>query len=82
MSNNLLSEQVRAARMLLRWNQQDLASASSVSLGTIKRLEAKPGVIDAHAPTINAIRLAFERAGIELISQNGGGPGVRLKQSR
>ena len=34
------SELVRAARALLRWEQRDLAAASSVSLPTIKRLEA------------------------------------------
>jgi hypothetical protein len=41
----LQSELVRAARALLRWEQRDLANASSVSLPTIKRLESKPGGI-------------------------------------
>ena len=35
----MTSEQIRAARMLLRWEQKDLAAASQVSLPTIKRLE-------------------------------------------
>ena len=35
----LSSELVRAARALLRWEQRDLATASSVSLPTVKRLE-------------------------------------------
>ena len=39
----LSSELVRAARALLRWEQRDLAIASSVSLPTVKRLEVKAG---------------------------------------
>ena len=33
------SEVIRAARALLRWDQRNLAEASSISLPTIKRLE-------------------------------------------
>ena len=75
----LTSEQIRAARALLRWEQKDLASASGVSLPTIKRLEAKPGPLNAHGPTINALRSALLDAGVQFISENGGGPGVRLR---
>jgi len=32
---------IRAARALLRWDQRQLAEASSVSLATVKRLEAR-----------------------------------------
>ena len=39
----LTSELIRAARALLRWDQRKLAEASSISLPTVKRLEAKPG---------------------------------------
>jgi hypothetical protein len=58
-----------------------LAEASSVSLPTIKRLEAKPGILVAHAPTRAALVRALECAGIEFIDENGGGAGVRLKKS-
>ena len=74
------SELVRAARALLRWEQRDLAEASTVSLPTIKRLEARPGALVAHDRTIADIRRAFERAGIEFIDENGGGPGLRLRK--
>jgi transcriptional regulator with XRE-family HTH domain len=77
MSVELSSELLRAARALLRWDQQDLAKASEVSLPTIKRLEAKPGVLNAHKPTVAALRRALESAGIEFT--NGNGPGVRLR---
>jgi hypothetical protein len=74
----LSSEVVRAARALLRWEQRDLETASSVSLPTIKRLESKPGIMAAHPSTVLALRRALESGGIEFIDENGGGPGVRL----
>jgi hypothetical protein len=74
----LTSEQVRAGRMLLRWEQKDLALASKVSLPTIKRLEGQPGPIRANPVTIAAIERAFVDAGIEFIGENGGGTGVRV----
>jgi transcriptional regulator with XRE-family HTH domain len=74
----LTSELVRAARALLRWEQRQLAEASSISLPTIKRLEAKPGVLVAHNSTVAALRAAFEAAGVEFT--NGDRPGVRMRQ--
>jgi predicted transcriptional regulator len=76
----LTSEQVRAARALLRWEQLNLAEASAVSLPTIKRLEIRPGRINSYASTLSALRSALESAGIEFIEENGGGPGVRLRK--
>ena len=76
----LSSELLRAARALLRWEQRDLAAASSVSLPTIKRLESMPGIMAAHLSTITALRKALEGAGIEFIEENGGGPGIRLRK--
>jgi hypothetical protein len=52
------SEQVRAARALLRWEQKDLAAATKISLPTIKRLETIRGDLPAQARTIEAFRLA------------------------
>jgi hypothetical protein len=76
----LTSEQVRAARALLRWEQKDLAGASTVSLPSIQRLETKPGPLAAQPRTVAAIRAALEQAGVEFIPENGGGPGVRLRK--
>ena len=76
----LSSELIRAARALVRWEQRDLAEASSVSLPTIKRLKSKPGFMAAHMSTVAALRKALEAAGIEFIEENGGGPGVRLRK--
>ncbi len=76
----LSSELIRAARALVRWEQRDLALASSVSLPTIKRLESRPGIMAAHMSTVAALRKALESAGVEFIDENGGGPGVRLRK--
>ncbi len=73
-------EQIKAARALLRWSQEDLSDASSVSLPTIKRLEAASGTLGGRQKTSDAITLALETAGVEFIPKNGGGPGVRLKK--
>ena len=77
---SLSSELIRAARALLRWEQRDLSSASSVSLPTIKRLESRPGPLGAHGSTVAALRKAIELAGVEFIDENGGGAGVRLRK--
>lgn len=74
----LTSEQLRAARALLRWEQRDVADASKVSLPSIKRLEGKPGQLGAQDRTVEAIRSALEAAGVEFIPENGGGAGVRM----
>jgi transcriptional regulator with XRE-family HTH domain len=74
----MTSEQVRAARMLLRWEQKELARKSGISLPTIKRLESQPGTLSAYADTIAAIRKAFEDQGIEFL--NGDMPGARLRK--
>lgn len=74
----LTSEHVRAARALLRWEQQTLAERSGVSLPSIKRLETRPGPLGAYETTIAVIRATFEKAGIEFM--NGDAPGVRLRK--
>jgi predicted transcriptional regulator len=76
------SEQMRAARALLRMEQKDLAESSGVSLPSIKRLETQPGPLAAQARTINSIRHALEKAGVIFVDENGEGPGVRLKKKK
>lgn len=73
------SEQVRAARALLRWEQKDLAKASGVSLPTVIRLERDPGPLKGYARTVALIRGAFEAEGLVfLMPGDGGGEGVRF----
>jgi predicted transcriptional regulator len=70
--------QLKAARSLIGWSQEELASAADVSLPTIKRLEAVEGPLGGRQATTDKIRAALEKAGVAFINENGGGPGVRL----
>jgi predicted transcriptional regulator len=72
--------QVKAARALLAWSQQDAAKNSGVSVPTIKRLEAWDGMIGGRADTRERIVAALEAGGVIFIEENGGGPGVRLRK--
>ena len=71
--------QVRAARGLLSWSQEQLAAASGVPKRTIARHELAEGTPQRR--TLTALRAALEAAGVEFIPQNGGGPGVRLRKA-
>ena len=73
--------QIKAARALLAWSQEELAAAAQVSVPTIKRLEAGDGPLGGRSETGEKIRRALQVAGIEFISANGGGPGVRLRKA-
>jgi predicted transcriptional regulator len=72
--------QLKAARTLVGWSQENLAKAARVSLPTIKRLEAAEGLLGGRNATALKIRTALERAGIQFIDENGGGPGARLRK--
>ena len=73
----LTSEQCRAARGLLDWSQQDLSVRAGVGIVTVRQIEA--GRTEPRRATLLVIKQAFERAGVEFIEGNGGGPGVRLR---
>lgn len=76
----LTSEQLRAARALVRWEQSRLADTANVSVETVKRLERMDGSLNStRVATLNALRGALEAAGVVFIPENGGGAGVRLK---
>jgi predicted transcriptional regulator len=72
--------QIKAARALLAWSQERLAEVAGVSTPTIKRLEASDGALGGRRATAEKIRTALERAGVEFIDENGGGPGVRMRK--
>lgn len=76
------SEQIRAARALLRWEQKDLAEASKVSLPSVKRLEGQPGALAAQPRTVDALVSALQNGGVVFVDENGEGPGVRLRKVR
>jgi transcriptional regulator with XRE-family HTH domain len=75
----LQTAQIRAARALLGWNQDDLAKASKVSIATIRRVEAQQGPMMGYVSTLIGIQSAFENAGIRFLDSDAeGGIGVRL----
>lgn len=72
--------QIRAARALLGWSQQQLADKAIVSLNAVTRLEK--GKVDSRMSTISAIQKALTKAGIEFISADVKGEGVRLRNPK
>lgn len=76
----LTSDQIRAARALVRWSARELAEAAKVSLPTIQRMEGVSGVPNAMASTMDAVQRALEGQGVVFIEPNGLGPGVRLRK--
>jgi len=77
---SITSDQLRAARALLKWSADFLARRSSVSLRTIRRAELAEHETAMTAANRLAIRRVLEEAGVEFIDENGGGPGVRLRK--
>jgi transcriptional regulator with XRE-family HTH domain len=74
----LLPGQLRAGRALIGWSQDQLATASKVAKATIANFEA--GKRRPYDRTLDDLRAALEAAGVEFIPQDGGGPGVRLRE--
>jgi DNA-binding Xre family transcriptional regulator len=57
-----------------------VAEAADVSLETVKRIESMEGELKIRLDTLTKIKTALEKAGIEFLAENGGGPGVRLRK--
>lgn len=68
--------QIRAARALLDWSQQELADSAIVSLNALARLER--GTVDPRTSTLSAVEKALVGAGVEFLPEAEKGEGVRL----
>jgi transcriptional regulator with XRE-family HTH domain len=78
----LESAQIRAARGLLGWRQEDLSKASGVGTATIRRIE-KSQTMTGYVSTLARIQAAFEGAGIQFIDDDeNGGYGLRLAKKK
>jgi predicted transcriptional regulator len=75
----ITSAQIRAARGILDWSRRDLANSSGVSFASMMRLESFDGVPASNFKTLEAIKKAFEEAGVEFIGTPQRGAGVRWK---
>jgi transcriptional regulator with XRE-family HTH domain len=72
--------QLRLARTALSLTVREAAELAQVSHETIVGIEAARASIKEK--TIEKVRTAFEKAGIEFIDEDGGGPGVRLRKAK
>jgi len=67
------------ARAALNWTVRDLAEATGLHRNTVTNLEV--GRYAGDPETLSNIKRVLEKAGVEFIDENGGGPGVRLRKS-
>ncbi len=68
--------QIRAARALLGWSQQDLADRAIVSVNAVARLERQ--LVDSRSSTLGSLESALSKAGIEFLMRGQKGEGVRF----
>jgi transcriptional regulator with XRE-family HTH domain len=68
-------EQIRAARALLRLEQDDVARRANVSVVTVRRLEAPDGLSKVTLRMVDEVQRVLEAAGAEFIDR-----GVRRRQ--
>ena len=69
--------QLKMARAAVGWGVRDLAKKAGVAANTVTRIE---NGADAKQSTMDRLEHALEAAGVELIDENDGGPGVRLRK--
>ncbi|MBT8562104.1 helix-turn-helix transcriptional regulator [Polynucleobacter paneuropaeus] len=74
----ITTEQIRAARAILRITVVELSEKSGVGVATIKRLEAGRGVPAVHTRTLEEIQKALNMMGVEFLGTPEDRPGVRL----
>jgi transcriptional regulator with XRE-family HTH domain len=63
----ITAEQIKAARALLRLEQEELARRAGVSISTIRRLEAPSGAELVAGETASAVVRTLQEAGVEFI---------------
>lgn len=76
------ASQIRAARVLLGWKQQELAEAAGLSLAVVNNVER--AVTDPRRSTLQKIQRALEDGGVEFIAERqnspDGGEGIRMRR--
>lgn len=68
-THHISSKQIKAARAILDWSQENLAEASGLSIATIRKIEA--GNLSPRPTTNKSLKKAIERAGLEFIHPHG-----------
>ena len=78
---SIIPAQIRAARSLVNWSQQQLADAAEVAISSVRDIEGERRA--GEVGTVSNVRLALENAGVEFIPGTAEqGPGVRLVGNR
>lgn len=80
--SGVTGRQIAAARTLLGIGQADLAASASISVPTLKRMEASEGPASGMANNVRAVVAALEAAGLDFIPENGGGAGIRFRERK
>jgi DNA-binding XRE family transcriptional regulator len=76
------TRQVKAARALLAWSQQDLAQEARLPETTVATIEATDGFVNGPNGAGERLVLALRKAGVVFLEDNGEGLGVRLQTGR
>ena len=76
------AQQIKAARMLLAWDQVELASRASVGVATLRRIEAHHGEALGSPRSVAKIVSALELAGIEFLGTSENKLGVCLNLTK
>lgn len=74
------SRQIRASRALLGITSEDLAALSGVGWATVRRFEEADGIPPSRSGTLERVKTALEKAGVEFLGDPVASPGVRLKR--
>ena len=69
----------KLGRTAVGWGVRDLAAKAEVSPNTVARFERGETML---SETVDKLGAALEKAGVEFIPENGGGPGVRLAKRK
>src|ERR1039458_595944 len=81
MGETIIPAQIRAARSLVNWSQDDLAKAAGVALTSVRDIEGERRAADSG--TVPDARRALENVGVEfLCGTDEHGPGVRFVGAR
>jgi predicted transcriptional regulator len=72
----ITARQIRAARALLGWSQQELADRALLSRNAVAQVER--GEVDPRTSTLQAVRRVLEKGGVTFVAASGRlGEGVR-----
>ena len=76
---HVTGRQLAAARALASLDQETIAKAANISVGTLRRMEATDGPASGYPNNVAAVIAALENAGVEFT--DGDQIGVRLGKS-